>query len=128
MVSPKDRTGRGKGRERSENPSPKIREKLPLTNPILHGRKFPPEIEKRGRIRRRCYEIELPRDGRLNARYGLPYDNSIDKKLFPAATSYIILETETDNEIPPLTVGVWSAINHDKKREIVSLCEAGESD
>ena len=106
MVSPKDRTGKGKGRERSENPSPKIREKLPLTNPILHGRKFPPEIEKRGRIRRRCYEIELPRDGRLNARYGLPYDNSIDKKLFPAATSYIILETETDNEIPPLTVGV----------------------
>ncbi|KYQ52628.1 hypothetical protein ALC60_08236, partial [Trachymyrmex zeteki] len=45
-----------------------------------------------------------------------------------AATSYIILETETDNEIPPLTVGVRSAINHDKKHEIVSLREAGESD
>lgn len=38
----------GKGRERSEIPSPKIREKLPLTSPILHGRKFPPEVEKRG--------------------------------------------------------------------------------
>ncbi|KYN31334.1 hypothetical protein ALC56_14215 [Trachymyrmex septentrionalis] len=89
------------------HPSLKIREKLPLTSPILHGRKLPPEVEKRGRIRRRWwYDVELPRDGRLNARYGLPYDNSIDKKLFPAATSYIILETETDNEIPPLTVGV----------------------
>lgn len=108
----------GKGRERSEIPSPKIREKLPLTSPILHGRKFPSEVEKRGRIRRRRRnDVELPRDGCLNARYGLPYDSSIDKKLFPAATSYIILETETDNEIPPLTVGVRDAINHDKKRE-----------
>lgn len=97
-------------------------EKLPLTSPILHGRKFPLEVEKRGRIRRRRRrrrdddDIELPRDGRLNARYGLSYDSLIDKKLFPAAMSYIILETETDNEIPPLTVGVWNAINHDKKK------------
>lgn len=61
-------------------------------------------------------DVELTRrDGCLNARYGLPYDSSIDKKLFPAATSYIILETETDNEIPSLTVGVRDAINHDKK-------------
>lgn len=92
------------------------------------ARKFPPEVEKRGRIRRRwCNHVELPRDERLNARYGLPYDNSIDKKLFPAATSYIILETKTDNEIPLLTVGVWNAINHDKKGEIVSLRKASES-
>jgi len=54
MVSPKDRTGRGKGRKRSEIPSLKIREKLPLTSPILYGRKFPTEVEKRDRIRRRC--------------------------------------------------------------------------
>jgi len=43
------------------------------------------------------------------------------KSCFQPRRSYIILETKADNEIPPLTVGVRNAINHDKKREIVSL-------
>jgi len=119
-----------------EIPSPKIRGELPLTSPILRGGKFQISQSRRGEeeagIRRRGRNgSELPRDERSNARYGLPYDSSIDKKLFPAATSYIIFETETDNEIPLSTVGARSAINHDEResrrerpRATVSLSRA----